>query len=51
MGKGEKLATWYNSDNVHKCELQLIILLSSSAAWVLSLGFVGGKGKCVFLMK
>lgn len=51
MGKGEKLATWYNSDNVHKCELQLIILLSSSTAWVLSLGFVGGKGKYVFLMK
>lgn len=51
MGKGEKLATWYNSGNVHKCELQLIILLASSIAWVLSLGFVGGKGKCVLLMK
>ena len=51
MGKGEKLATWYNSGNVHKCELQLIILVASSIAWVLSLGFVGGKGKCVLLMK
>ena len=51
MGKGKKLATWNKSGNVHKCELQLIILLASSTAWVLSLGFVGGKGKHVFLMR